>query len=102
MIIAIDYDGTFSADVEGWTEVIKLMQARGHKIVCVTGRTDEGEFGKPVHRDINGLIPIVFAGNVWKNVAAEKAGWKVNVWIDDNPSYISKQHLMFTKFKKDS
>lgn len=95
MNIAIDYDNTFSADPEGWTEVIKLMQVRGHKFVCVTGRSNESSMmTEPVIRAINGLIPIVFAGALWKKEAAEKAGWKIDVWIDDCPWMIGKQILL--------
>lgn len=100
MIIAIDYDNTYSADPEGWTQVIKLMEGRGHQFVCVTGRSNQGEFGQQVIRAINGLIPIVFAGEFWKKEAAAKNGWKVDVWIDDNPEYIAKQQILFSQFKK--
>ncbi|HVI42717.1 MAG TPA: hypothetical protein VM577_19085 [Anaerovoracaceae bacterium] len=100
MIIGIDYDGTFSADPEGWSQVIQLMQSRGHKVVCVTGRSDEGEWGEQVKKGINGLIPIVFAGSEWKREAAKAKGWDVNVWIDDNPEYIALQHPLFVQHKK--
>lgn len=102
MNIAIDFDGTFSADPEGWAQVIKLMEARGHKFVCVTGRSNEGVFGEPVIRTINGLIPIVFAGDQWKRQAALQQGWKIDVWIDDSPEYIAKQNILFNQYKKDS
>lgn len=99
MIIAIDYDNTLTADPEGWTQFIKMMQARGHEVVCVTGRSDIGEWGEEVRREIGGLVKIVFSGNQWKRAAAEKAGWKVNVWIDDMPEYIAKQYDLFTKHR---
>lgn len=95
MNIAIDYDKTFSADPEGWIQVITLMEARGHKFVCVTGRTNEFDFGKEVILAINNLIPIVFAGQKWKKQAAEEAGWKIDIWIDDMPEYIAKQNILF-------
>lgn len=91
MIIAIDYDHTFSADPEGWSECIRLMQARGHEFVCITGRSDLPIWREPVEKDIKGLIPIVFAGDQWKDVAAKKNGWKIDVWIDDMPTAISRQ-----------
>lgn len=94
MNIAIDYDDTFSADPEGWIEVIKLMELRGHKFICVTGRSNEGEFGKPVIKAIDGIIPIVFAGQQWKNKAAEAAGYKIDIWIDDSPLSIGKQTMI--------
>lgn len=89
MNIAIDYDNTYTADPEGWTEFIKMMKARGHEVICVTAR-DDLVMGEPVRRDLGGLIPIVFAAGEWKQVAAERRGWKINVWIDDMPQTIAK------------
>lgn len=97
LIIGIDYDGTFADDPVGWTEVIKLMEARGHKFICVTGRSKE--MAGSVYEDINGLIPIVFAGKDWKKVAAERHGWKIDIWIDDMPSSVEKQHLFLSDSK---
>ena len=34
MLIAIDYDNTYTADPEWWDEVIRSGQERGHTIVC--------------------------------------------------------------------
>ena len=36
LIIAIDFDDTFSADPELWTAFILNAQQRGHKIICVS------------------------------------------------------------------
>jgi hypothetical protein len=88
MIIAIDYDGTYAAAPELWDQVIKLFQEAKHTVICVTGRSDEGVMGTPVKESIGKLCPVIFAGGVWKNVAAENRGYKVNVWIDDMPSMI--------------
>ena len=35
-LIAIDYDGTITADVEMWIEIIKIIIARGHEVVIAT------------------------------------------------------------------
>ena len=93
MIIAIDYDNTYTADPEGWEAFIDLMESRGHKVICVTGR-DDGFFGDPVRKSIGKKIPVVFAGSAWKIDAAKKSGWDVNVWIDDSPQYVAPQHII--------
>ena len=36
--IALDYDGTYSADPAMWNKFIKIAQAHGHKVTCVTMR----------------------------------------------------------------
>jgi len=95
-IIAIDFDDTFTADVKLWQIFIKYAKSRGHICVCVTGRSDEGQWGAEVRREIGGLIPIVFAGRKWKRDAAKEAGFDVDIWIDDNPEYIAEQGLLKT------
>lgn len=95
MIVAVDYDNTYTAAPELFEKLIKLFQEDGHTVICVTGRGLD--MSKPVMDSIGKLIPCVFAGGEWKKDAAEKQGYKVDVWIDDNPSYIMKQVLLFHK-----
>lgn len=95
MIIAIDYDNTYTAAPELWNEVIRLFQTAGHIVICVTARPDT--MGQPVIDSIGKLVPIIFAGAEWKRTAAEKRGYKVNIWIDDSPEYIAQQHLVLGK-----
>ncbi len=93
MIVAIDYDQTFSADPSTWTAVIRLLRAAGHDVVCVTGREDKPFWADNVREAFakHGLadLPIVFAGMHWKREAAKAAGWDVNIWIDDRPDAVA-------------
>lgn len=98
MLIAVDYDGTFTADPDFWRQMVALGRARGHEFVCVTGRSDERmltdpsrHWGDEVRAGIAGLMPIVFAGDDYKSEAAVKAGYKVNVWCDDHPEWVGRQ-----------
>lgn len=100
MIIAIDFDNTFTADPDMWKELILIMLAKGHKVICLTNRSNMGEMGAEVIRAIDNLIPIVFAGQAWKNDAALKAGYKVEVFIDDSPETIKHQPIWFGDFNK--
>lgn len=89
MVFAIDFDGTFAADPELFKGIAALIRAAGHEVVMVTGREDSRGFGDPVRALVGDLMPIVFAGGHWKTVAALQAGYKVDVWVDDNPTYIA-------------
>ena len=104
MIFAVDFDGTFAADPETFSQVIMLLRRRGHTAIIVTGRSDEGEFGREVRETIASVFPpdkqainqpppIVFAGLLWKREAAEQAGYSVDVWMDDLPEYIAQQNI---------
>ena len=87
MLFAIDYDYTYTEDPELWKAFIKLAEDKGHSFVCVTGRSvppGMGEIQFPVQ------VNIVCAGDVAKRIAAEKAGYKVDVWIDDMPETIGE------------
>lgn len=77
MIFGIDFDGTFSRDPELFRLFVSALRARGHTAVLVTGRSDEGRFGAEVRCAVGDLMPIVFAGMVWKRKACEKARARV-------------------------
>ncbi len=94
MIFGIDYDGTFARDPEFWDAFVSMARVFGHQCVLVTGRSEDGEYGAEVKRAVEYLMPIVFAGPNWKRQAAEKKGWKIDVWIDDNPEYVAEQTMI--------
>lgn len=93
MIIAIDYDNTYTADPETFNKVIELFKAAGHDVICVTSR-DDGVLGVPVRNSIGKLVPVIFAGSKWKREAAKKRGYNVDVWIDDMPGMIDPQYVI--------
>jgi len=87
MIIAIDYDGTYSADPITFNEVIKLFLGAGHTVICVTARPEV--MGAEVLASIGKFVPVVFANGEWKAEAAKKQGYNVSICIDDMPGLIS-------------
>ncbi len=87
MLIALDYDQTYTRDPDFWDIVISAGRARGHEFVCVTQRphppgSTRSERVPP--------IPVVCAGEEFKEDAARRAGYRVHVWIDDMPSTINQ------------
>jgi hypothetical protein len=94
MIIAIDYDNTYTADSETFNKLIILFQSAGHTVICLTGRGEEETFSRPVKNTIGKLIPIVFAGTKWKREAAKEAGYQVDIFIDDMPESIGPQLII--------
>lgn len=100
LVFGIDFDGTFAADPEAFKDIIESIVRHGHKAVFVTGRDNKDGFGDEVRDLINDTFgdkasefSIVFAGSKWKKQAALDAGYKVNIWIDDNPEYIGPQRI---------
>jgi len=86
LVIAIDYDFTYTADKFLFDVFIEHCHDRGHKVICVTGRD------KPPCKDREvqfiDEIEIICAGDMEKKKAAMKAGYKVDIWIDDMPETI--------------
>lgn len=92
MIIAIDYDNTYTVDPALWNQVIKLFQEAGHTVICCTGRTDA--MAQPVLDSIGKLVPVVFAGGTPKREACNKQGYNVSVWCDDMPELIIQPYVV--------
>ena len=86
MMIAIDYDDTFTCDPHLWRLFIGNALDLGHQVVCVTMRRH------PPHDDEPKLpnIPIVCTAGLQKRAAAQVAGFMVDVWIDDMPEAIGE------------
>lgn len=83
MLIAIDYDGTYTEDPEAWYAVIRVLQLR-HEVICVTMRHEETEdlgFGAPP-------CMVYYTDRRAKKSFCETNGLQVDVWIDDRPDFI--------------
>ena len=95
LVFSIDYDETYTADPITFRALISLLLGLGHTVVMVTGREDIPGFNeqpRDAMASFNDVLEdgvhVIFAGGRWKDVAAREAGYVVDVWIDDNPTYI--------------
>jgi hypothetical protein len=85
MLIALDYDGTYTVDPGLWHSFIVASRARGHRIFVVTMRFPseglelEQRLGQHVDR-------IIFTAREAKRRHVERLGHDVDVWIDNQPS----------------
>jgi hypothetical protein len=82
MIFGIDWDKTITAEPGLFKIFIDAARERGHTCIIVTGRQEHDKIVPPWP------MVIIYAGNEWKCDAALKAGYKVDVWIDDMPGVI--------------
>lgn len=89
MKIAFDYDGTISEDLEGWHQVMTLMQDRGHDVFVVTFRDANHDWNNDLEFLHEDGFDIYFTAGVAKRWWCGHFGpGEVDVWIDDKPEAI--------------
>lgn len=87
MLIALDYDDTYTRDPEFWDDFIVSLKKRGHSIICVTMRYEQD--GSDVQKALGDKVErIIFTGRKAKYDYVVKYGYMPSVWIDDMPWFI--------------
>jgi len=87
MLLALDYDETYTRDPEFWNQVIALANNRGHSVICATMRHEhEGE--DVVAHLQHKVEKIIFTGRKAKFKHVTDAGYYPSVWIDDQPNWL--------------
>ena len=86
-MIALDYDGTYTADPEMWLAFVILARQRGHNVLLVTMRyPNEGNsICEQLKLAVNGII---FTSRKAKVPYMEALCVKVDMWIDDQPRWL--------------
>jgi hypothetical protein len=81
MLIALDYDKTYTADPALWDDFVQSARDRGHTVKIVTMRTpDEAIADAPVEV-------------VYTSRKAKSAVIKADIWIDDSPNWVYQDSL---------
>lgn len=98
LTIAIDYDGTFTADRELWMRFIGFARMLEHRVIVVSSRTNSTENHIEI-QDALGQhaigVPVVLTGGRSKREAVKalpptlRSWTKIDIWIDDLPESIS-------------
>lgn len=85
MLLALDHDGTYTLDPEFWQQVVELAQARGHGVVCVSGRDDTAANREALQANLPPGLPLLLCNHRVKKAVAREHKLHVDVWIDDFP-----------------
>lgn len=88
LVVAIDYDGTFTADPQCWTAVIHCLRAAGHRVICVSARTEADGSRAELTRALPAGVPILLSEFGQKRQFARSRGWSVDIWIEDHPESV--------------
>jgi len=96
--IGLDFDCTFTSDIEFWRLFVQLCVKRGHQVVLVTARHDTPENHALVRDVIGGptllqLAGVVFTSRGPKRPHATERGFQIDIWIDDLPEFVGNASL---------
>ena len=94
MIIALDYDETFTIEPDMWMDFLRMAQAWDFQVIIATGRKGWTPDIERQRHNLEKFDDIVFCGDEYKSSACKGAGYEVNVWIDDMPQMISPSLLI--------
>ncbi len=88
MLIALDYDDTYTLDCEFWNKFILNAKEKDYKVICVTMRYDNMIEGPDVINSIGKLCKVIFTGRHAKKEFVNYMKIFPDVWIDDSPQWI--------------
>jgi hypothetical protein len=83
MLIALDYDNTFTADTKCWREVVDVLQKHGHEVIIATSRFKL--YGNYQEISESTGLNVVFCDHNAKAKTAKQYGVVPDIWIDDDP-----------------
>lgn len=87
MNIALDYDGTYTADKDFWNNFIESANAKGHSVTIVTLRNGFIDRSNELW-DLAKICPIVYCDGKAKLDVVEDQKLHIDIWIDDLPRSI--------------
>jgi HK97 family phage portal protein len=91
LTISIDFDRTFAADPKLWGAFAKNAADNGNQVVMISRRpeSDRQEVVETLGDYAAAFSQVLLVGpERLKEQAAEEAGVKVDVWVDDSPQFI--------------
>ncbi|QTR52670.1 hypothetical protein [Thiothrix unzii] len=88
MLIALDYDNTWTSHPAAWPDFVHLFKGMGYEFVCVTSRGATAKNKQELSRTIGEYMPVVFCNHQPKREIARRFGFSPDIWIDDRPETI--------------
>lgn len=82
LVIALDYDNTYSDDPPLWDAFIKIAESRGHVVVGVTFRRPDQPVKMPVD--------VYYTAGTLKAEYMRGVDLEPSIWIDDWPELIGR------------
>jgi hypothetical protein len=86
LLIALDYDDTYTQDPEFWLLFVKNAQLRGHEVVCATMRCPIGN--EDMDPRLLAMVKVEFTCGQAKKIVLNSRSIYPHIWIDDRPDWI--------------
>lgn len=86
MLIALDYDDTYTRNPVFWNKYIALCKSSGHDVICCTMRYPSESVELP--------IPVHYTSRQQKREYLQRLEIFPHVWIDDTPEFIGSRRLI--------
>ena len=87
MRIALDYDGTVTADHAFWIQFVSMAEARGHEVHIVTMRYPHEPIDDYTFRAVHGRVQ--YTSRQLKLPYTLKQNLTFAIWIDDSPGLVT-------------
>ena len=85
MIIALDWDNTYTRDTKFWDKFLALNAEWGNTIYIVTSRGMD----TPIEFIPTGVDGVIYCNYRAKKDVTRQSGIDIQIWIDDDPYYIT-------------
>jgi len=86
MLIALDYDETYTRDPELWQSFISLAHKMNHIVICTTMRYEHESID--MCPSLLSRVKTIFTGRKAKREFLQSIGYIIDIWIDDKPDFI--------------
>jgi hypothetical protein len=86
MLIALDYDDTYTRDPVLWLDFVHKAQARGHTVICATMRYQHETLSMCVK--LQSAVEIICTSRQAKQPYLHAQGLFPDIWIDDSPHWL--------------
>lgn len=91
LVVAIDIDGTWTLNPRLFFQIAGMFTLAGWEVIIVTGSQQPKE---KLERLSLQYYHVIVSGSLLKEEAARRAGYKVDVWIDDMPGMIQNCRII--------
>lgn len=95
LCIAVDYDGTFTADPVLFSSLIQNAKGAGHSVYIVTARRETEESCDQINADLDHWgcqCPVIFTALASKIDTCRRRGIEIDIWVDDDPRAVAYGH----------